>query len=63
MDTGQSESTSSPGGQPLTQMYTSDKVMPFQVLINSDVMVSLMSLHVFLTMQIPISSLTPVSSV
>jgi hypothetical protein len=32
---------------------------PFRVLISSDTKVSLMSLHVFLTLQIPISSLTP----
>jgi hypothetical protein len=37
--------------------------MPFHILINSDVEVSLMSLQVFSILQIPISSLTTVSPV
>jgi hypothetical protein len=37
--------------------------MPFHVLISSDIEVSLMSMHVFLTMQIPTSSLILTSPV
>jgi hypothetical protein len=39
-------------------MVTINDIVPFHVLIHSDAEVSLMSLHVFLTLQIPISSLT-----
>jgi hypothetical protein len=37
--------------------------MPFRVLFSRDVEVRLMSLHVFLTLQVPISSLNPVPPV
>jgi hypothetical protein len=50
MDTGQPASTSTPEGQPLTWTVTIDDAMPFHVLINNNVELSLMSLHVFLTL-------------
>jgi hypothetical protein len=40
-------------------MVTINDAMPFHVLISSDDVASLMSLQVFLTLHIPISSLTP----
>jgi hypothetical protein len=48
-----------PRGQSLTQTVTIDDAKLFQLLINSNNKASLMSLHVFLTLQIPITSLTP----
>jgi hypothetical protein len=42
-------------------MVTIDDALPFPVLICNDVVVRLMSMHVFLTVQILISSLTPSS--
>jgi hypothetical protein len=62
MDTGQPGSMPT-RGQPLTQMVTIDDAMPFRILISNDAKVSIMSLQVFLTLQIPISSLTPTSPV
>jgi hypothetical protein len=59
MDTGQLASTSTPGGQPLTRTVTIDDATPFRVLNNKDVEVSLMSLQVFLTLQVLISGSTP----
>jgi hypothetical protein len=47
-----------PRGQSLTQTVTIDDAKLFQLLINNN-KASLMSLHVFLTLQIPITSLTP----
>jgi hypothetical protein len=47
MDTGQSDSALTPGGQPLIWMITID-IMPFRVLINSDAKVRLMNLQVML---------------
>jgi hypothetical protein len=38
------------GGQTLIQKVTIDDAMPFHTLISSDAEVSLMSLHVFLTL-------------
>jgi hypothetical protein len=38
------------GGQPLIQTITIDDAMPFRILISSDAKVSMMSLHVFLTL-------------
>jgi hypothetical protein len=58
MDTGQLNSTLTPGGNPLTRTVTIDDAMSFHVLITNDTEVSMMSLLVFLTLQIPISSLT-----
>jgi hypothetical protein len=63
VDTGQPDSVPTPRGQPLIRMVTIDDVMPFHVLISSDVEVSLMSLQISLTLQVPISSLTPTSPV
>jgi uncharacterized membrane protein SpoIIM required for sporulation len=51
---------SKPRGQSLTQTVTIDDAKLFQLLIiNNNNKASLMSLHVFLTLQIPITSLTP----
>jgi hypothetical protein len=47
----------------LIQTVTMNDVMPFHILINSDSEVILMSLHVFFTLQIPVSSLTPTSPI
>jgi hypothetical protein len=58
MDTGQPVSTPTIGGQPLTRTVTIDDAMPFFVLLSRDVEVSLISLHVFSTLHIPISALT-----
>jgi hypothetical protein len=44
-------------------MVTIDDAMLFCILISSDAEVSLMSLYIFLTLHIPISSLTPVSPI
>jgi hypothetical protein len=44
-------------------MITIDDAMPFRVLFSRDAEVSLMSLHVFLTLQIPISGLNLTSPV
>jgi hypothetical protein len=52
---------SKPRGQSLTQTVTIDDAKLFQLLIinnNNNNKASLMSLHVFLTLQIPITSLT-----
>jgi hypothetical protein len=58
-DTGQLVSMPTIGGQPLTCMVTIDDAMSICILISNDAEVSLMSLHVFLTLQIPISIPTP----
>jgi hypothetical protein len=59
MDISHPATTLMPRGQPLTQTLTIDGTMPFRVHISRDVEVSLMNLQVFLTLQIPISGLTP----
>jgi hypothetical protein len=50
VDTDQSVSASTLGGQPLTRIVTIGDAMPFCVLFNRDVEVSLMILQVFLTL-------------
>jgi hypothetical protein len=62
VDTSQSVTTLTPRVQPLTQTVTIDDIMPFLVLVSRDVEVSLMSMQVLLTLQIPISGLTLGSS-
>jgi hypothetical protein len=42
------------GGQPLTWTVTIGDAMPFHMLFSRDTEVSLMSLHVFLALHIPI---------
>jgi hypothetical protein len=59
VDTGQLVPKPTTRGQPLTRMITIDDTMPFR----RDVEVSLMSLHVFLALQIPILGLNPTSPV
>jgi hypothetical protein len=44
-------------------MVTIDNAMPYHVLINDGAAVSVMSLHVFMTLQIPISRVTPMPSI
>jgi hypothetical protein len=46
------------GGQPLTQTVTINYAMRFHMLISSNAEAKLMSLHAFLTLQVPISSST-----
>jgi hypothetical protein len=57
VDTGQPVSMASFEGQPLIQMVTIDNAMPYQVIIGEGAAVSMMSLQVFPTLQIPVSSL------
>jgi hypothetical protein len=63
MDTKQPVLVQTTGGQPLTQLVTIGSIMPFRVLISSDAKLSMMSLQVFSSLQIPISSLTPASPI
>jgi hypothetical protein len=63
VDTSQAVSVPTLVIQPLVRTVTIDNAMPFCVLITSDVEVRLMSLQVFLTLQIPILSLTSTSQV
>jgi hypothetical protein len=44
-------------------MVTIDNAMPYHVLIDDGATVSVMSLHVFMTLQIPISRVTPMPSI
>jgi hypothetical protein len=63
VDTSQSEPALMPGCQPFIWTVTIDDVMTFHILISSDTKVILMSLHIFFTLQIPVSSLTLASIV
>jgi hypothetical protein len=62
MDTGQLVSMTCLKGQPLIQMVTIDNAMPYQALIDDGAAVSMMSLQVFSTLQISVSSLTQAPS-